>query len=641
VALSVAAIVGMSLFPEFFANADPRSASHKPNSRTFSCSGRSLDVNRINETTISLYCNAKHRRSGPVVDGATAQSAIRLAPPEPGAARPPAVPVPPGSALTVECGDHPLAYWHVRDTRVAVLCQPPVVSVPTPTPTEPTPTDEPTTPPATTAPPTATPTSSTSAPSAPGTAPSKPIAQVCTGSSTDGPAKAPDGAVSVSPSQDLGDVVKAHDAHTTYWLAPGTYTLGTGAYDQVIPQAGDRFIGAPGAIVDGRHKNQYAFTGSAAGVTIEHLTIQNFGATGGNNNEGVVNHDSAKNWTLTGNVIQKNAGSGVMIGSGDKLTGNCIRDNGQYAFNAYSPNGVSDIVLTGNEISGNNTDNWEKRQPGCGCTGGGKFWATNGGVVTGNYVHDNKGVGLWADTNNANFLFQGNYIADNDDEGLMYETSYNAAILNNTFVRNALVKGPTNPGFPASAIYLSESGSDSRVAGPYGSVFKVSGNVFTDNWAGIVAWENADRFAGSPANSSTGTTTLVAPKSATVTACGNSATLKSSSSLLDDCRWKVKNLLVEDNTFNLDAGKISGCTQKNGCGFNGLFSNYGSYPSWSPYKGDIVPNHITFDQNNVFKNNAYHGPWGFVIKQGGNIVSWAAWRAAPYKQDAGSTLSAS
>ena len=139
-------------------------------------------------------------------------------------------------------------------------------------------------------------------------------------------------------------------------------------------------------------------------------------------------------------------------------------------------------------------------------------------MVTGNYVHDNRGVGLWADSNNVGFLFEGNYISGNDAEGIMYETSYNAAILSNTFVRNALVKGPTNPSFPASAIYISESGSDSRLPGPYNDVFRVAGNVFIDNWSGIVAWENADRFAGSPANTSTGSGTLVNPD-ATLAAC--------------------------------------------------------------------------------------------------------------------------
>ena len=155
-----------------------------------------------------------------------------------------------------------------------------------------------------------------------------------------------------------------------------------------------------------------------------------------------------------------------MLGSRSRLTGNCLRDNGQYGFSAYHADGVTDVVLDGNEISGNNTDDWEDRQPGCGCTGGGKFWETNGARITDNYVHDNRGVGLWADSNNVGFRFEGNYIASNDAEGIMYETSYNAVIVDNTFVRNALVKGPTNPKFPASAIYLSESGSDERVDGP-------------------------------------------------------------------------------------------------------------------------------------------------------------------------------
>lgn len=55
-------------------------------------------------------------------------------------------------------------------------------------------------------------------------------------------------------------------------------------------------------------------------------------------------------------------------------------------------------TLTNNEISGNATYNWEQVDPGCGCSGGGKFWQTDGATVTGNYVYDNRNVGLWVDT---------------------------------------------------------------------------------------------------------------------------------------------------------------------------------------------------------------------------------------------------
>jgi hypothetical protein len=443
--------------------------------------------------------------------------------------------------------------------------------------------------------------------------------------------------VEVSTEQNLDDVVRARSGGTTYWLAPGTHHLGKDTYDQVQPHRSDVFIGAPGAILDGQHRNLYAFGGDAPDVTIKFLTVQNFGSEGANNNEGVINHDSARGWKVDSSTIQTNAGAGVMLSSDSRLTGSCLRRNGQYGFNAYAEHGVTNVILDGNEITGNNTDDWEKRRKGCGCTGGGKFWATTRAKVTNNYVHDNRGVGLWADSNNAGFRFEGNYISGNDSEGIMYETSYNAVIMNNTFSRNALVKGPTNPEFPASAIYLSESGSDDRVEGPYGKAFRVTGNVFIDNWSGIVAWENADRFAGSPANTSTGVSTLVNPSVATLSACGKKSKIKKEP-FYDDCRWKTQNVVVEANIFSTDPSKIRGCKPSMGCGFNGLFSNYGTYPRWSPYHGKVVQDDITFKQNNVWRDNTYRGDWHFMAKEAGITITWDEWRSAPYHQDAGSGM---
>jgi hypothetical protein len=44
-------------------------------------------------------------------------------------------------------------------------------------------------------------------------------------------------------------------------------------------------------------------------------------------------------------------------------------------------------------------------------------------------------------------------------------TSYNFSITDNYLARNNLLDGPDNPGFPMPAIYISESGSDSRKGG--------------------------------------------------------------------------------------------------------------------------------------------------------------------------------
>lgn len=461
-----------------------------------------------------------------------------------------------------------------------------------------------------------------------------PPAQVCDSEALSGPTSRPRGAVVVGPSRNLGDVARSHGRGTTFWLAPGIYRLGGGEFDQVGPRSGQTFVGAAGAVVDGQNRNRYAFGGRASNVTLKYLTIRNFVAP---RDEGVVNHDSGAGWRIEHNTIERNSGAGLMIGSNNVVRGNCIRANGQYGFNAFHPGGVRDVILERNEIAGNNTDDWESREPGCGCTGGGKFWETVGATIAGNWIHDNRGVGLWADTNNSGFVVQENLISDNWDVGLFYEISYNAKVRSNRFERNGLVAGPENPGFPTGAIYLSESGSDLRAPGPYGQSTNIVGNVFVDNWAGVILWENSDRFCGSPNNTSTGYCTLVNPAAATTESCRVPG-LIAVEPYIDDCRWKTANITVRSNRFVFDPSRIDpACTPVNSCGLNGIFANSGSDPPWSPYQGDVVQQHITFDQNNVFRDNRYFGPWRFMAFDQATLLSWESWRAPPYAQDSGST----
>lgn len=462
--------------------------------------------------------------------------------------------------------------------------------------------------------------------------------RVCGSDRLDGPAERPDGARVVRTSQHLGTVVDRAPAGTTFWLEPGIHRLGTGEYDQVTPKDRMTFIGAPGAVLDGQRRNRYAFGGHATGVTIEHLTIRRFGPRGSNNNEGVVNHDAGDGWRVHRNTVRDNAGAGVFVGTGNVVSHNCLKDNGQYGFSVYERAGVTDVKVAHNEIVGNNTDDWEARIESCGCSGGGKFWDTRDAQVVGNWIHHNASVGLWADTNNTGFLVRGNHISDNDSEGFIYETSYNARIVSNTFARNGHIAGPKNRGFPTPALYLSESGSDPRAGTTYGNAFVVAHNRFIDNWAGVMAWENADRFAGSPANTSSGYTTLVNPGVATIEACSDPA-LIGTAPYIDDCRWKTQHLRIHHNTFRLSPSRIgSSCTAARACGFVGLVSQWGSYPDWSPYKGQMVERNITFRQDNLWQDNRYQGPWRFQILELGNVVPWKTWRSEPYQQDRRSTL---
>src|SRR6185437_730379 len=318
--------------------------------------------------------------------------------------------------------------------------------------------------------------------------------QVCGQSAIlNGPGTPPAGAVTIPAGTNARQAVGT--PNTTYWLAPGTHTVGSGQFGQFQPANGDVYVGAPGAVIDGQGVNDYAFVSNAVGVTIEYVTVQHFVAP---QSEGVVNQNSAPGWTIRNNTVQTNPnGAGVMLGTDDVLFDNCLTHNGQYGFQSYSAAGPSHVTVVDNEVSYNDTRNYTTN---CGCAGGAKFWDTDGAVVTGNYVHDNQSVGLWADTDNRGFDISYNYVSNNYAEGIIYEISYNALISHNNLVRNALGAGPANPQALMAALYISESGSDSRVAGPYGNTFAIADNIFTDNWSGVVLYENSNRYCGSPDN---------------------------------------------------------------------------------------------------------------------------------------------
>jgi len=436
----------------------------------------------------------------------------------------------------------------------------------------------------------------------------------------------PAGAVVVEPvDNDVQQKTSEHPRGTTFWLRPGTHTLGTDEYGQVMPKDGNVYLGAPGAVLDGRGRNRYAFTGDAADVVIRDLTVQGFVAP---RDQGVVNHDSGDGWVIEHNTIQRNKGAGLMAGARQQVRGNCLRDNGQYGMNAYKDGDLTDLVLEGNEIVGNNTDDWEAQSPGCGCTGGVKFWAVDGADVRDNWVHDNRGAGLWADTNNNDFLVEHNLVEDNDAEGLFYEISYNLEVRDNIFRRNTLVQGKAfaarGDNFPVAAIYLSEAGGEPRVPARTDRI-DIHDNTFEDNWSGITLWENADRFCNSPANTSFGTCTkLVADQKRCVQPGIAVAPLR------DDCRWRTQRVDVHDNTFRFDPAAL-GCAT--GCGRMAVLSNWGTYPEWSPYQAAVVQQAITFEQDNTWHDNTYVGPWTFMPYDVSRVLTPAQWQAPPYRQD--------
>lgn len=470
---------------------------------------------------------------------------------------------------------------------------------------------------------------------------------VCDTAALDGPSTPPEGA-RVVPAGDNSDLVPNWaspgfgDDNVTWYFEAGVHTLGDGEYAQIAPGDNSTFIGAPGAIIDGQGLNRYGFTSHGSNVTIKHLTVTGFVPP---LDQGVVNHDSGNGWLIEANTIELNGGAALMAGDDNVIRGNCVRDNGQYGLNAYQgdADGPTNLLLQGNEFSGNNTLDVEKDNPGCGCSGAMKLWSVDGADILDNWIHDNNGAGVWADNNNNDFLIQGNLIENNAAQGIFYEQSYNALITGNTLRGNTIKLGRSfasrGDGFPIGTIYVSEAGGDPRIPARYTTV-EIRDNEFDNNWGGIALWENADRFCNSPANTGSDCTLPMGGTQERVDECSQPGI--SEEPLYGDCRWKTMNLDIHHNTFHHDpqviGGIVDGGCDPRFCGLSAVFSNVGTYPDWSPYHGDVIQQAITWDQNNRWHDNTYTGPWNFKHFDMGPTETVSEWQATG--QDTGSTFDA-
>jgi len=71
-----------------------------------------------------------------------------------------------------------------------------------------------------------------------------------------------------------------------------------------------------------------------------------------------------------------------------------------------------------------------------------------------------------------------------------------------------------------------------------------------------------------------------------------------------------------------------------------ILANWGTYPDWSPYKGEVVQQAIARNQQVRWYDNQYQGQWSFVVAEVSQVVPQGGWQAAPWSQDQGSTFTA-
>jgi hypothetical protein len=212
-----------------------------------------------------------------------------------------------------------------------------------------------------------------------------------------------------------------------------------------------------------------------AGVTVQSIVVEKFGnpvATGA--------LAASRGWTIADVEVRLNHGAGIHMGPHTVVRNSYIHHNGQLGIHGGQAicARTKGIVLKDSELAFNNAagynSSWE--------AGATKWTHTDGLIVSGNYVHDNTGSGIWTDGPNIDVLIEGNLVEDNEAPGIVHELGYAAVIRDNVVNRNGFP--PVVPGGPWGAGIFIDQSRDTEVYG----------NLVQDNHAGIVAVQEPPRY---------------------------------------------------------------------------------------------------------------------------------------------------
>ncbi len=473
----------------------------------------------------------------------------------------------------------------------------------------------------------------------------------------------PYGSVAIN-SSDIGTMIQNSPAYTTFWLESGTYYTSIASLKN-----GDTLIGAPNVIIDGEHIYGDALSAPAGqtNITLEYLTVENFGAPISPSSFDDVDQNFNPFWTYKYDTFINDQGAAIGFDYGGVIEYDCLTQNGGYGFNSgggvntggvngnipgfLSTNTTSTVAdaekmppikLEHDEISFNNVDNIDRTPFACGCSGGGKLNNDFNVTISDNYMHNNYGPGIWSDGNNDEENFSNNYIMNNWGIGIDYELGVNAKIWHNTLIGNEQVDGTSSAGFMGPAIYISNAGG-SRVAGNLYYEFNITNNTFLDNYGGIALWEDGSRFCGNsrPGNSCNQDAFAVGLNSSTCTVSAiENAT--PGNLLWWACMWRTQNVTVANNyfLFNFTQSECGlGLAPVHiGCGIMGLFSGVVGEP-YGGAAGYGAEDNITYYQNNHFNNNTYVGNWLFSPYGQGQDANFSMWQGkTAWSPDEGGAL---
>lgn len=339
--------------------------------------------------------------------------------------------------------------------------------------------------------------------------------------------------------------INANGPNTTFCVS-GSHTGWS-----LTPKTGDQFISnqTNPAIINGTNTTQFAFQGSATGVILDGLEVENYTAA---NQQGAI-AATGTGWILRNLKVHDNGtaagGSGSTSGRGWYIVGGRYYNNRQEGLSGGVAGGgdAQNSTVDGVELDHNNftNDSYTTANHNCDDEAGGFKWVGSGNIIKNSSVHDNACRGLWADIDATNSTITNNHVYNNWADGIMIEISRGATITGNTVTGNGFKEqvGGAGPCFSSygAGIFISTSGQTALGTG----TITVTGNTVGDNCQSITAIDQERGTGRHLAN---------------LTVTGNTVTGSSNPSALNWLGAVAQRDTLADDNINFSSNSYSGVT---------------------------------------------------------------------------------
>lgn len=268
----------------------------------------------------------------------------------------------------------------------------------------------------------------------------------------------------VPPGWSLQAVSNSQPEGAEIYLEPGVHQR-----QQVVPAAGQSFVGASGTILDGANQGTDAFSSTASGVSVSNIEIRNYDTA-------IV--ADGDDWTITGMYVHD-------VDTGVDVTG----DRAQISNSVFSDlglNGIRAIGGSGLSVTDVTVERANQNQGTLYAAGIALLGTTNATVESAT-VDDTHGFGIWFNDGASNTTVTNSTVTNNAMDGIRHDHAYGSTITGNTASGN---------GHDPSISWM--IGAGILVRGPNATI---TGNLIENNFSGITIVDHTQVVPSGPQGS--------------------------------------------------------------------------------------------------------------------------------------------